>query len=325
MDQKQLSFRQRRRKAQVEKWWLPVGKILQALAKYRTLVSSQLATIGVGAKRVDHIEDLLLWMHEMEPCWVWRATYDVPSNSEDRKKRGRVEYLYSLAPEGKAVLIEEYGLPAERIRCPKRPTKPKDKYFHRRYIRDCVISFDTFIKRKEGSISLVIFDDDMTGNNRRDGNSQSMATIILKQEPKLAITADFILKWRLSCHKTMLFVCEMHCRDRDIQVMSKKNYRHLRGLVTKITHETFNYSIEDKLYIMNVFERAKDMKKLQNTSGGRHKFDDTYEFFLFNTLENVQEEFTKGWTNFRWESVDIVALMSQEEMVEGEQYREDDW
>lgn len=57
-----------------------------------------------------------------------------------------------------------------------------------------MISFDTFIKRKEGSISLVIFDDDMTGNNRRDGNSQSMATIILKQEPKLAITADFILK-----------------------------------------------------------------------------------------------------------------------------------
>lgn len=105
-------------------------------------------TIGVGAKK-PHIEDLLLGMAEKNPPLVWRATYEVPRSSEDLKKKGRVEYLYSLTPDGMQELIEYYGIDPDHIRCPKRPTKPKSKYFHRRYIRDCVISFEKFITEKE--------------------------------------------------------------------------------------------------------------------------------------------------------------------------------
>lgn len=122
---------------------------------------------------------------------------------------------------------------------------------------------------------------------------------MLRQDPKLIIKADFVLKGRLPTHRTVLFVGELHAADRSQEKIAKKIYRHLRGLSTTITNETFDYSVDEEFYVLNVFQLEKDLKAAQERSANRQKFHTTYQFFLLNTVENLKVGFNHGRVNFR--------------------------
>ncbi len=119
-------------------------------------------------------------------------------------------------------------------------------------------------------------------------------------DDKRRIEADFVFQFRLPGMYKEMYVGELWTADMKIEEIAKRTYKHLLSFHVKAPNKAFDYPLDRRFYILYIFQDEKMMKRIQNRTGKRKKFDHTYQYFLLNTLQNVTDgNFFNGWVNIR--------------------------
>ena len=166
------------------------------------------------------------------------------------------------------------------------------------------------------------------GKNSKEGRLRAETLIIIDEKRKLE--TDFVLKFRFWFCGNQMFIGEFWTAEAKLSEISKRTHKHVLAYHLKAPNKAFDFPVDERYYVLQVFEDASMLKKIQNRTGKRKKFDNVYPYFLMNTLEHIKKHnFFWGWVNLRWESVDILPMLYALGQEDGEysedKYRDEDW
>lgn len=263
-------------------------KILEALARYKFLTSSQMIRLGISNRR-SNLSVMLKPLKETKRAFIGEMQFAfIPT-------KGRLENFYYLKPSGKKALIEGGLLAEEDIKIPKgRTVLFTQDYFHRKYTIDCHISCDLSAKKKDSTV--VFFDRyfDKTGNNRNTANLQART--------KIALTGDYIIADGTCLLEkddiSRLFALELY-NDTNVKRIVEQIEKHIQGI--KNSSLCRNYGLEKGHRLLAVFTHPQTkvavMKKIEHPS--------MTNFLLFNDYEDVVEDFFEGWVDLFLNQINI--------------------
>lgn len=264
------------------------AKILEHLARYKFLTSSQLIRLGVSNRR-SNLSVMLKPLKESKRALVGEMQFAfVPS-------KGRLENFYYLKPKGKEVLINAGILDERNIKIPKgRSILFTQDYFHRKYTIDCHISCDLSAQKKVLNIKFFDRYFDKVGNNRKNGNLQARTKVDLFNDYIIADGA-FLLD---NGTNSRLYAFELY-NDNNAKRILGQIQKHIEG----IKHSSLcrNYNIEKGHRLLSVFTQSNTkelvMSKIKDSPFSR--------YLLFNQYETVVNDFFCDWQNLSRDTIQI--------------------
>ncbi len=254
-------------------------KILEALARYKFLTSSQMIRLGIS-KRRSNLSVMLKPLKETKRAFIGEMQFAfIPT-------KGRLENFYYLKNKGKRILLDS-GMEETEIRIPKgRTVMFTQDYFHRKYTIDCHIACD--LSAVQHGVKVLFFDRyfDKTGNNRISKNLQA--------KTKVATDLDYIIADGSllieSEHGSKLYALELY-NDKNTKRILRQLDKHLEGI--KSATLCRNYGIEKAHRLLAIFTHSETKKAVMA------KFEDKRlgKYVFFNDYERVVEDFFEGWGN----------------------------
>ncbi|WP_045113463.1 hypothetical protein [Microscilla marina] len=270
-------------------------KILESLAIYKFLTSSQMVTLEVMTHEKNINTQIRFLRGLPKPLMDSENFGSIP-------KIGRLESIHFLTKKGKQLLIEELGYSPEDIRLPTNNNSLfYQDYFHRKYTIDCHIRASNWAK--ESGIEVLFFDRyfDKVGNNRIDKNMRAKTKINLKN--KQYLIADGVLMILLPDGAQELYCLEMYDGKDTLRTL-KQLKKHVEAI--EIGSVSEQYGLPYAHRVLCVFEHEGLQKAVIKRANQESEFTNVKEFFLTKTLQSVLEQpFDKGWVNLLGEEVGV--------------------
>jgi hypothetical protein len=256
-------------------------RALEALAIYRYLTAKQLVALDIAASPTvarDHVvrhlkrgRSPLIKTHDFGR---WPAY-------------GRLPHIHYLTAKGASCLCEYKGLPANSVRYPKGGVQFTRDIFHRMALIDSHIALRKWAQGNEFSIDFSYQYFDKTGSLQGqicDTRLDLDGGDFIEPDGLFCLSKDkFKLPISLEVHR-------YPDTGRIAEQLQKNAFAiHSQSMASK-------YGLGVNNIVLSVHEQANTMKAVQKRVLEAPGFDAYLPGFLFNTLAQVKEDFTKGWT-----------------------------
>jgi hypothetical protein len=260
-------------------------KIIEALARYKFLTTSQLDYLNILKNKVG-LYARLRGLRVGKKPYIRNNIFGIMPG------KGRLEDFYFLDKKGKDFLIEHLDYSEDKIKIPKgRSTLFQRDYFHRKRTIDFFLYFDRFLLQNENS--HIIFLDyyfDKIGDNRKGKNLQAKNKIEI-EETGGGFIPDIITKFRYK-NEPYLFFIEQH-NGKDTKKLMKQLYYHLLAIEQGAGAE--KYQINKSHRVVVVFEFESILKATIERLGKIEDFKGFEKFFIFKTSQSLKSNFFDEW------------------------------
>ena len=256
---------------------------LEALAIYRYLTAKQLVRIGIAAS------DTVARDHVLKKLKAGRYPFIGTKDFGQWPGYGRLPHVHYLTPRGVKYLAEAQGVTEKTIKYPKGGVQFTRDLFHRLGTIDCHIAIRQWARKNGYDIDQadLYFDK----NNAQRGNNKICATR-LNLGPRGIIEPDGILI--LKRGETIApIIVEMHHGDNTARIAQQLN-NHAYGIQLGALSKKNGINVNP--IILSVHKHEHIMRSVQKCLRDADGFDKFMKGFVFNKLEQVQSNFTQGWS-----------------------------
>lgn len=267
-------------------------EILQALACFQYLTSSQFASLGIVQSKRSIYKPLKVLSDGNSPE-IGKINYTM------RAKQGKLESIFYLRKRGVKVLLES-GQDENTIKYPKRDSVSfASDYFHR------VWTVDFFIKAKAWAVesdydfeNFSYYFQQSKGSNRNNLGGSSLSDNRIDISEESYIIPDGVGLVDRDTERPIFFLFEQH-NGRDTKRFLKQVNGHLFVIREGLASIKYNIKHNDS-YVANrvfcVFEHEGCMKASQHRLAQSEDFSPFMNFFHFKTTKNLQNtSFSEGW------------------------------
>jgi hypothetical protein len=255
-------------------------QVLQALARYKFLTYSQMATLGIERHR-SNLSTLLKGLRESSFPMVRK----IPHGMGDEVK-------HYLTEKAVPVLCELCGLEASQIHCPKGTilTDTQDQA-HRTRLIDFHIALD--LACQQTGIGLLFCDRyfDTIGNNRVEKNLKSKTAFEYKSNS--SIKPDMVFKLQTASQEE-LFIVELE-NGRDAKKTVEKCIRHAEAVLSGSVNQRFNFNRGYR--VLWILEFDGTLQTVLERLQGNPLFLNITEYFLFKPFSQMSNEVFLKWRN----------------------------
>lgn len=272
-------------------------RILEALNTYRFLNVSQMIYLGIATNKYTISRNISEIQAGKKPLVSYADFGTFPTI-------GRLPRLYFLLKHGAEWLAEAYQVDEKEINYPKGVKIFSRDYFHRVATIDVHISGRKFTE----SIPDMEFDFFHSYFEHTGANHSKKANQVKRQAlTKIPIQNGYFIPdgiFRIIDPegKFWVFTVEVyrgHTTKRTHEQLVKHLYSLSEGSISRV------YQYERAVRILMVCEEENAMKSLMKRIAGDGRFAQVEDFFLFATLETVQEKFDYGWVSFRGKKMNM--------------------
>ncbi len=268
---------------------------IEWLAKYKYLTSSQFVKMGLYKKR-GYLTNSLKVMIDMKKPLIAKHDFNPIS--------GKLESFYYLTKHGKKFLIDELEYTETKIKAPAGFTSVYLKdYFHRKFTIDFYIQFNQWLESNDGELIFLNYYFDKSGNNRnRDRSKYVTALNKIKLDKTNFFIPDINTIFSLDS-KEYLFLFEQH-NGKDAKRLFEQLYVHIMAISESVVQEKYNLQKPHKVVVVCEENSVKNsvIQRLKKTDGIKHY----YNFFIFKTNSELEEDFYNNWTLINGEQVSFL-------------------
>lgn len=255
--------------------------ILKAIARYKFITYQQVIRLGIEKYKAN-VSKLVTDLRDSKRPLVRKIPH---RNGEPAK--------HYLTPKGKEILLELYDdLDADKIL-----TVPKILYTdtqdqkHRTTTIDIQIELDFACQRNHIDILFCDRYFDTVGNNRIDKNLKSKTAFVF--EGKKSVKADLVFMLQTSKQRE-LYILELE-NGKDTKKAVEKCFNHAKAILLKSANEKYDYN--QGYRTLWIFEHQSIMEATINRLRKNPFFENLHEYFLFKSLDAIQEDFFEDWVN----------------------------
>lgn len=266
-------------------------KILQGLARYKFLTTSQMIALEIAKDRGNLHKDLVRLRDTKKPL-IAQKVFGTMS------KIGKIENIHYLTKRGAEVLETELNFDPQNIKYPiGTSTLFQQDYFHRKSTIDCQIAID--MQCLKNGLEILFYERyfDKGGENRTTGTLQAKTRIEIENKKFLIADSAFMLQTPI---QKELYCLEMY-NGKDTQRTFGQLQQYVEAL--KLGSPSIKYSFNRGNRILCVFEFESMMKATIQRVNQDGYFTHTRKFFLFKTLEQMKENALMNWLNTNNQSV----------------------
>jgi len=256
---------------------------LEALVIYRYLTAQQLVRLGIAAS------DTVARDHVLKKLKAGRYPFVGTKDFGKWPGYGRLPHVHYLMPRGVKYLVEANGVSEKTIKYPKGGVQFTRDLFHRLGTIDCHIALRSWVENNGYEISHadLYFDK----NNASRGNGKICASQLdLGLRGTIEPDGIFILK---RGDTLAPIIVEMHHGDNTARIAKQLN-NHAYGIQLGALPKKYDLAVNP--IILSVHKHEHIMRSVQKRLREANGFDKFMKGFVFNTLEQVQNDFTKGWS-----------------------------
>ncbi len=265
---------------------------LEALAIYRYLTVKQLVQLGIAAS------ENVARDHVLKKLKSGRYPLVGVKDFGRWPGYGRLPHVHYLTPRGVKYLAQANGVPESSIRFPKGGVQFTRDLFHRLGTIDIHIALRLWAAANDYEISRadLYFD--------KEAGSRSVAKVCatrLDLQDRGMIEPDgiFILK---RGNQVIPLIVEMHHSDNTARIAQQLN-NQAYGIYIGALQKKYACSVNP--IVLSVYDKAHIMPFVQKRLREAEGFDAYMQGFIFNTLERVRTNITKGWSYADKTSADI--------------------
>jgi len=255
---------------------------LEALATYRYLTAKQLVSLGIAASPTvarDHVLSKLK-----------QGRYPLVKTKDFGRwpGYGRLPHIHYLSPRGVKYLAEVNAVPEKSIRYPKGGVQFTRDLFHRIAVIDCHIAIRKWAEQQGYEITHAALYFDKHGAQRGQGQ---VCDTRLELGNMGIIEPDgiFVLRRDEFVVPLILEVHRYPDSKRIAEQLSKHGYGIHIGALNAI------YSLGVSPIILSVHEQEYSMLSAQKRLRDAPGFEPFSQGFVFNTVDQVKTDLTKGW------------------------------
>lgn len=270
------------------------GNILEHLARYKFLTSSQLLRLDVGTTQYQYLSKQLKSLRDRGRPLIGCHNFSTP-----QPRKGRVESMYFLKPHGRQALVFELDIEAEKIKMPIGKSVAYKDYLHRKYTIDYEIELDKWAKANGAVVPVFDTYFDKVGNNRVSKNLRAKTRIVLSDDEYFIPDGAYFLK---KDESRRLHLMEMY-NGKDTGRVVKQLHKHAQALSFKCTHREYNLDPDFSYTIDLVFQYPSIMKATIDRLAEEGTFTNIGQYFLCKSIEEVNEGKLDQWINLHGEVV----------------------
>ena len=260
-------------------------RILEELARYKYLTSSQMVRLGLATVRNN----------------IYRAVKPIcgPKKPIDKKNFspipgvGKLESVYYLRPSGADILVQELDYSKEKIRLHKGSFFGRD-YMHRVRTIDFHLSWNGFsrIRRLFPLTLCTYFDFQGANHSSSGGRLQSKARIPVTGHHSEYIVPDMVIRAKQNNGREMFFLFEM-ADGHDTAYILRQAFGHVLALSQGTPSKAFQTSVSPR--ILYVFEHKSTLRAVAQRFLEDDRFSEFNEWFLLGLHESVIRNMQGSW------------------------------
>jgi len=266
-------------------------KILELLATYKFLTTSQLLRLGV-VKYKPNLLNLLKDLRERQKPLIDRIRFPVHA------KFGRIQDVYYLTKYGVKFLIEYLDWQVENIKYPKGTTSFFFRdYFHRLWTIDFHIEFRLWAENEGYEVLFFHYYFDKIGANRTKRNLPRLEALT-----KIPYNngGNFLLADAISMFKTpqrkYLFCLEVYT-GKDTNRVINQLEKYTLALAEGQPSLKYNFYRGARIYV--TLEHKTHLEAILNRMRESKIFEEFEDYFLFKTIEEIRNNFFDNWKTFK--------------------------
>lgn len=254
-------------------------KALVALAAFRFLTSQQFVRLGVAASETV-MRDYVL--HRLE-----KRARPLAKSKQISRWLPKVHYL---TKHGAEELASMYKLPVSEFKYPTGQVQFGERLAKHRFAQiDFHIGLRTWAFNYGADFGLGVLDFDVEGS-RRGGNFEPLTTINLPNSDK-PVVADGIFAVQRE-NTPLLYALEVH-RTTQTKAVTAQIRRYMDVLETGAL--SFKYGVDFPAVVCSVHTRNNVLVGVKKALLQTPDFPAFRDMFLFNTTDQLAEDFTLGW------------------------------
>lgn len=279
------------------------GRILEGLARYRFLSLTQMLELDdIGTTQYAYI-----WKQAKSLATRGRPLIFSHSYGSPEPKRGKVENIYYLLPNGKKALIDHFSYTDDQIKMPKGETMAYKDYHHRKRQIDFQIWLDKWADINDLDIPYFDCYFDKVGNNRVTKNLKSVTSIQISEISSLIADGAFEIVTYNGNRKLYLFEFANSKNTKDI---INAIHQHANAMMNRATHRKYNLE-ESKSYKVVFLFNYPSIKEavIRRIKEERETFEFIHQYFICNTIDKLREpNFFNEWETIIGENVDFYSV-----------------
>jgi len=266
---------------------------LELLAEFKFLTSSQFVTLGLYKNRGDTTNALKQWAKSIGKLIMGFEP-----------GIGRIEDIYYLKPYGKRLLIETLICEEDTIKIPKKSSSVAQKnYFHTKQMINFHIGLSTWLKQNDGTKVFLTYDFDQMGTNSSLTKKYNKSINTINMDDK-SFVPDIITQFNISS-QDYLFLFEQH-NGNDTKRLHLQLKVHLKALTTPVVREKYDFKKSHRVAI--VCEKKSVKESILIRLKEDVEFTNFHKFFIFKTIEELQDDFFNKWTKIDGTKVQFTSF-----------------
>lgn len=256
---------------------------LEALAQFQYLTTAQLMDCRVS-KSLPVIRNKVLYylVETHRPFAKYRDFGTLPGKG----RLSRIYYLTKRGAEAVALYLEE---DLTHILYPKGGVQFTSDYFHRVSFVDVHIACRKWAELQGNEVDFFTAYFDKLGSNRsRDSPLTSKNKVMLNHK---IFIPDGIT--RVSIHgKEQLFLIEVHKGNNTKRITEQLN-RHIDAMAQGVFTQRYDHPRAS--FVLSIYEKQGILESVRQRMLEIADFKAFEGVFLFNTLEQIKQDFAQGW------------------------------
>lgn len=256
------------------------AKILKALGHYKFLTYSQMKRLGID-KHSPNLSTLVKGLKDRRTPYVASIPHRIGT-----------EVKHFLTAKGKDLLVDFYGLEEDAVHYPigKITTDTQDQK-HRTSIISIQIEMEFQAQANHFSVLYCDRYFDTVGNNKVNKNLKSKTAILFEDSKSLNSDMVFALQ---TAKQNELYLLELE-NGKDTKKAVNKCIQHGKAVLRGSANAKYNF--ERGYRTLWIFESESTMFSLIKELSGNPFFGQMKEYFLFKSLDKVEDNFFAGWLN----------------------------
>jgi hypothetical protein len=277
---------------------------IEHLGTFKFLTSSQFVELGLYKNRGDVTNTLKSLLDAKRPLIGKK-------NFQPNPNYGKVESVYYLTRYGKNYLVNNLNYKNDKI---KYVNKDIDlflnDYDHRKQTVGFYIKLDQWLKNKGGDITFCNYYFDKVGNNRtKDKTKHVYALNRIELKNNNSFIPDMITMFIVYDDKEYLFLFEQH-NGNSTNRLVKQLESHLQSMTEDVYENQFGFKRSPRIAIVceNISIKNNAIKRLSQDK----QFDNSHNFFIFKSNEELQQNFNENWSLISGEKVSFTQPKSKD-------------
>lgn len=254
-------------------------KALYALSKFRFLITPQLLRLGLSKNDKSLREKTLTPLANRKLIEIKRFGMGLPN-------------IHCPTEKGAQLLSDIYGQPIDDFPYPKGKVQFADnRLAHRQAQVDFHIGLQLWTDQNE-DIELVLAEQDLMVTGSRRYKNFTPITEIKIPGSGIPIIPDGVFRIELASGSRQLYVVEVH-KTTQTKAVANQLRRYLETFEDGLISDKYGY--ETAPIICSLHERQNVLSGAKREFRNLPFFEELKSVFLFNTFEQLELGFSKGW------------------------------